>query len=335
MKKIIALATTVIMSLSMVACSGVNEEDTVMNVNGTDITVGEFEKVMAINKNYMESMGFDKTIWEQESEEGKTYLDGLKEMTEEQLINIQVVYDQAKKDNILPTAEEVDKSFQEQKQSITDNKEYEAQLKELGIDEEFLKKQEEQNLAWQNYQENFEKNISITDEEISSYYEENKKDYYKDQVRASHILVSTVDENNEALPEEEVKKAKEKAEGLLKKVNAGEEFSALAKENSDDLYSAEKGGDLDFFNKGDMVAPFEEAAFSMEVGEVSEIVESQFGYHIIKVTDKVQEQMTLEDVKDQIKQLILDTKYQDSIAKLVEAAKVEKNEDIISKIKLK
>ena len=100
------------------------------------------------------------------------------------------------------------------------------------------------------------------------------------------------------------KAAKAKCEDLLKKVKAGGDFAALAKENSD-CPSKDKGGDLGMFEKGKMVPQFEQAAFAMKVGDVSDIVETQFGYHIIKLTNK-QEAKTdsFADVKPKIVQYL-------------------------------
>ena len=144
---------------------------------------------------------------------------------------------------------------------------------------------------------------------MQKYYDEHKKDYYKDEVKASHILISTVDDNGKQLSEAKKKEAKKKAEEVLKKAKSGEEFSELAKEYSDDQGSAENGGDLGYFTKGQMVQPFEEAAFSLKPGEISGIVESQYGYHIIKVYDKIDEQLPFNDVKDKIKNTLIEDKY--------------------------
>ena len=100
-----------------------------------------------------------------------------------------------------------------------------------------------------------------------------------EQIKAQHILVKIDDKTKE-------KEALEKAKGIQKKLAAGGDFSKLAKENSDDTGSKDKGGDLGYFSAGKMVPEFEKAAFSQKVGEVGEPIKSNFGYHIIKVNDK-------------------------------------------------
>ena len=141
--------------------------------------------------------------------------------------------------------------------------------------------------------------VSVSDADIKSYYEQNAKRYTTDeQRRASHILITAPKD----APAKERSAAKAKAEGLLAQLrkNPGD-FGRLAKENSQDPGSAERGGDLDFFGKGMMVKPFEDAAYKLKKGEVSDLVESEFGYHIIQVTDiKPGGVRSLEQVKDEI-----------------------------------
>ncbi len=126
----------------------------------------------------------------------------------------------------------------------------------------------------------FEAQAKTTEEELKAYYDKNAAQYHKDEVKASHILVKVEKDATEA-----VKAEKKKAiEDVLAKLKAGEKFEDLAKANSE-CPSKDKGGDLGWFGKGKMVKAFEEKAFAMKKGEVSEIVESEFGYHIIKLTD--------------------------------------------------
>ena len=122
-------------------------------------------------------------------------------------------------------------------------------------------------------------------------------------------------------------------EEVLKLALDGEDFATLAKEYSDDPGSAANGGDLGYFTKGQMVQPFEEAAFSLKSGEISGLVESEYGYHIIKVYDKIDKQLTFDEVKDEIKKTLTEDKYMESIEAITKKAKVEKNESVIKKVK--
>ncbi|AWB68362.1 hypothetical protein C2869_18975 [Saccharobesus litoralis] len=138
--------------------------------------------------------------------------------------------------------------------------------------------------------------VSIDESEVLATYEGNPAAYTREERRrASHILVSLGDDEEAA---------KKKAQDLLAKVNAGEDFAALAKENSDDTFSGENGGDLDFFGKGVMAPEFEEATFALaQAGDVSELVKTTFGYHIIKLTDiEPQSVQPFDEVKAEIEQ---------------------------------
>lgn len=141
--------------------------------------------------------------------------------------------------------------------------------------------------------------ITVTDADIKSYYDQNAKLYSVDeQRRASHILIEA---GKDASPAEKAA-AKEKAEELLQRLrkNPGE-FARLAKEHSQDPGSAERGGDLDFFGRGAMVKPFEDAAYQLKQGEISDVVQSDFGFHIIQITAiKPGATKNLAEVKDQI-----------------------------------
>ena len=142
--------------------------------------------------------------------------------------------------------------------------------------------------------------IKVPETEITAWYQQNISQYQTPaQIRASHILFHT-----EGKDEAKVKAA---AEEVLKKAKApGADFAALAKQYSEDDSNKAQGGDLDYFGRGKMVPEFENAAFSMKVGEVSDLVKSQFGYHIIKLTDSKPESVrSLADahaeIEDQLK----------------------------------
>ena len=127
------------------------------------------------------------------------------------------------------------------------------------------------------------KSVSVNEADLKSYYEQNiSRLSGKEERRASHILVSAPKD----APAEKRQAAKEKAATLLQQVRkAPDTFADVARKNSDDLGSAKAGGDLDFFARGAMVKPFEDAVFAMKKGDISEVVESDFGYHIIRLTD--------------------------------------------------
>ncbi|MFQ6334213.1 SurA N-terminal domain-containing protein [Methylophilus sp. 3sh_L] len=158
--------------------------------------------------------------------------------------------------------------------------------------------------------------VSVTDQEVKQYYDENAAKFQGDEQRqASHILIGV---NGNATPAEKAA-AKEKAESILKQVKANpKSFEKLAIEFSQDTGSASKGGDLGSFGRGAMVKPFEDAAFSMKVGDISDLVESEFGYHIIKLTGITGESSDFDSMKLKIKAELLFQKAQAKYAELAD-----------------
>ena len=161
---------------------------------------------------------------------------------------------------------------------------------------------------------------NIKDDEIKKYYD----DEFSNEISAKHILIKVKsDTDTEGLTDEEAKK---KAKELIKKLDDGEDFSDLAKENSDDTGSAAKGGDLGYFNKGDMVKEFEEAAYNLKVNEYTkEPVKTTYGYHIILKTGE-KDKAKLKDVKDEIiEKLVTKKKEEDKTINVTALDEIRKN----------
>jgi len=150
--------------------------------------------------------------------------------------------------------------------------------------------------------------ISVDQSELENYYDEQKQRFVEqDQVSARHILIEIDPDADSATSEQALATIKE----LEEKIKNGESFDELAKSQSQDLGSAQQGGDLGFFGKGIMDKAFEEAAFTLEIGEMSEPIRSQFGYHLIKLEEKKPGgEKSLDDVKDEITQELKKQKAQ-------------------------
>ncbi|MCG4582081.1 peptidylprolyl isomerase, partial [Anaerosalibacter bizertensis] len=173
-------------------------------------------------------------------------------------------------------------------------------------DESYFKEMVKKEKTIEKYREDYINKTEVTDEEAKKFFDENKDAY--EVVKASHILVET----------------EEEAKNILERIEKGEDFKALAKEKSKDEGSAKEGGDLGYFTKDKMVPEFSKVAFSLKPGEVSEVVKSQHGYHIIKVEDKIDKYDKANDeMKDEIVQGIKVTRFQEHLEKMRDEAKVD------------
>jgi peptidyl-prolyl cis-trans isomerase C len=166
---------------------------------------------------------------------------------------------------------------------------------------------------------------ALSDDEVRTYYEENKRLFSGSQVRASHILVKD---------EETAKRLREELR------QDPSEFEDLAKEHSTDTATASRGGDLGFFGQGRMVGEFERAAFALEKpGEMTEVVKTPFGYHIIKLVERKEgAEKPFDEVKDRIRVTLLNQRRQahvnEQFEKLKQEAKLEVNDAVLAKVEV-
>lgn len=185
--------------------------------------------------------------------------------------------------------EEIDEEMAELENYYGGEEQLKNQMSNSGLTMEGLEEQIVRNLQIKQLVDPY---IDITDEQVEAYYEANIDALGKpEQVKARHILLET----------------KEEADDIHAQLMDGGDFEELAKEHSTDEGSGAQGGDLGLFGRGQMVAEFDEAVFSMEADEISEPVESEFGFHIIKVEEKVEAvEANLEDMEDDIKTTLFD-----------------------------
>lgn len=210
------------------------------------------------------------------------------------LINEELLEQEAKKAGITVTDEDVNKEIEEVKKNFPSEEEFNAALQQSNMTLDDLKKQIPRQVQMRKLLEPKAKE-SVTDEQVKQYFDENKTTYdTPEQVRASHILVGT----------------KEEAEAIMTQLKDGADFAKLAQEKSTDPGSKDAGGDLDFFGKGMMEESFEKAAFALKTpGELSPIVQTSHGYHIIKFTEhKAAATANFEDHKAEIQESLISTK---------------------------
>ena len=155
----------------------------------------------------------------------------------------------------------------------------------------------------------FTGDMSVTEDELKTYYEEHRKNYHEEKaVHARHILFRV----NPDASAEEVEAVKNKAQEILKLARAGQDFATLAKNYSEDPGSAKNGGDLGYFTQSQMIKEFADAAFAIKPGEISDLVRTAFGFHIIKVEDvRPERDLSFDEVKDSIKKILTERKARD------------------------
>jgi len=200
-----------------------------------------------------------------------------------QLISSELLYQASAKLEIQDLDKRVDEKLAEVKKRFPDSQMYAAELQKIGIDEKGMRESARRDLSVA-YLVNtrIAPGITVTEEEITAFYDQNPDKFrQEEQVKASHILIGV---DSAARPEEK-KAAREKAEKLHKELVNGADFATLARENST-CPSSRQGGELGWFGKGRMDSRFEQVAFALKPGEVSAVVETRFGYHIIKLEER-------------------------------------------------
>lgn len=244
----------------------------------------------------------------------------IEEAATENLIRSELLYQLAMKQEIPDLEQQIDEQFAAIKSGSASEEEWNDTLADKGITPDGLRDQLKRGILINAFLETeVLAKIQITDAQLKSFYDEYPEAFSQpESMRASHILIG-VDEGADAAERD---KAKGKAEEILEQVKSGADFAELAKSVSS-CPSAPQGGDLGDFQRGQMVAPFETAAFSLEPGSVSEVVETQFGYHIIKATGKsAAEVAPFEEVKASIEEQLQAQELQEqAIAKIEEFRK--------------
>ena len=164
--------------------------------------------------------------------------------------------------------------------------------------------------------------IQITPQELERYYNENRERFrVQDRARLSHVLFKTTDKK-----EDEIKKIEVKAQEVLKQARAGKDFAELAKANSEDTPTASKGGEIGWVTRGQTVPEFEQKAFSMKSGEISDLVKTQYGYHIIKLLEREGARVkAFSEVEPTIRQELIRERGDIEKSRLAEAARVAAN----------
>ncbi len=285
-------------------------------VNGVVISQKELAKEMDFHLQRISRQGLQLS---------KEQMAELKNKVLENLIDREILYQESQKSGIKVDKNKIDEELSGIKKRFPSVDEYKNALSTMKISEDDIKKQIKKKLAINELIDiKIGQKIVVTDKETKTYYDDNT-DLFKqpEQVGASHILIKV-----EAGADQQKKaQAMQKIKEIQKKLKDGQDFAVLAKKYSEDKGSGANGGDLGYFTRGQMVKPFEDAAFAMKPNEVSDIVETQFGYHLIKVYGKKPGKvMAYGEVKDLLTERMRQEKTQEEVVKYI--AEIKKDAKI-------
>lgn len=222
----------------------------------------------------------------------------LKKLAVQQLINKRVILEEYQRLGLSVDPDRVDQEIEKLKSQYPSPEQFDQVMAERGYNDERLRSEVTQSLQVFKVQEHVMKDVEITEEELKSTYNNNlDKIAQPESVRARHILIKVPENASEAQKQEALSRIR----AIREELEAGADFAALAQEKSEGP-SAPKGGDLGYFPAERMVPSFSKVAFAMEPGEISDVVETQFGYHIIKVEDHKEAWLpSFEEVKEQMR----------------------------------
>lgn len=331
------LATLAVSAVLFAGC-GLKSQEAVIKVNDKVITQAQFDK--AFDKQADNSVFAKMGIKIKENPNGFMYL-MIKERVTNELIIKALLEEEIAKRGIKVTKDDVNEALKDIVDKVGSKEQLNLILKQNGISNAQFKKDLVEEVKMKKLALQLG-NSEVSDAEAQKFYKENVDKFkYPEKVRASHILVSanpveieeviTSDPKNKDLKPEEIKAKvneelnarKAKADKLYNEAKADlNNFAKLAKDNSDDTTSAVKGGDLGFFAKEEMVPEFSKAAFSQRPNTISPVVKSQYGYHIILVTDRMEAgQEPFEKAKNNIKNYLTNQKQLKLIDDLTESLK--------------
>ncbi len=231
-----------------------------------------------------------------------------------------LIMTEAEKSGLTVTPAEVDSVIQMQFNRGGEENGFQQWLNQNGLDKDFVRNDIRRGLIINQFLESkLDEKTEITEADIEKAYQADKT------ATVRHILFNTMGKSDSAQ-----QAIKDQAQEVLEKAQEGADFAELAKKYSDDPGSKEKGGLYENFGHGRMVKPFEEAAFNLPIGSISDLVETQYGYHIIKVIDREKEERPLDEVRTQLQAQLKQARekevYQDYIDSLKEKAEIEQVE---------
>jgi len=268
-------------------------------------------------------VGQMNTMIQQQGGQPPTDAAGMAEVRQNALNNLvdkRLLVERIDKEGLAPAAADIDGEIAKVKAQYPDEAAFTARLAQLSMSDADLRNEISFNVGMRRIAEKHQDAVpEPSPEEARKYYDENRPRFIEPPgIRASHVLIRA----NRTDPDSLKSSARARAEAALAEIKGGRDFAAVATEKSEDTGSAPGGGDVGFFARGRMVPEFEAAAFALEVGDVSPVVETQFGYHIIKVTDKRDErEIPFEEVQEQVIQMLAQTKGERIVRALIDESR--------------
>ncbi len=305
--------------------TGSGADNTAVTINGVDIPESEIDRIVKpqLQRIAQQSAQLPPAFAEQ-------YEKQLREQVLEQTIRRHLLDQKVKAANITITDEEVISEITEiaasQREPLS-LEEFKQKMEQYGQSFDNVKADVREGLARNKFmQAHWAGKINVTEEDANNYYEENTKQFEQpEQVRASHILIKPELADPNADPNEAKTIARTKTEDILKQLKDGADFAELAKSHST-CPSAPNGGDLGFFPRGQTVPAFEDVAFELEIGQISDVVETEYGYHIIKATDHNEAStIAFDQAKDNIIRQLTQKKQSELADEYIESLKTEAN----------
>jgi peptidyl-prolyl cis-trans isomerase C len=290
------------------------------------------EQVARVNGATIDRSEFERAVRQLEAQAGGPVpaerRDAIYRQLLDQLVALRLLVQESASRKVTVPDAELDSRIAEVKKQFPDEKAFTAALTERKMTLDKLREEiKRQMVAQKMVQAEVEPKVTVTDNDVNGFYQQNPDKFKEPEaVHAAHILIRLPEKADDAAK----KKARTEADSVLAQVKKGGDFAALAKQHSQDPGSAANGGDLGFVAKGQTVPAFEQAAFALKPGQLSGVVETPFGFHIIKLIEhRAERAVPLTEVKAQVEQFLKQQQTQEKTGAFIEQLKAKAKVEIL------